>query len=259
MLLAGHFVECWRHPLEIYMSDAFLTPAPGAKAAKLCGILAIVFALTCVGFPIAIVLGIVALVQQAKAKRLAKAEPQTYLPVPATGLVTGIIGLVLPVLMLPLVGIVSAIAIPALLGQRERAREMAVQAMVEAARKQAEVIVADLHAKAPGQVPSQDAVIQALSRDPGIQAFKNPYNPSAPAFKRGREGVPGTVTVYPDMEEVDGVTTWSIKFRGIIRRGGQEHPIEAEVITHTQEKVHGRTEDGWEVVQPPVEPAPQKD
>ena len=44
MLLAGHFVECWRHPLEIYMSNAFLTPAPGAKTAKLYGILAIVFA-----------------------------------------------------------------------------------------------------------------------------------------------------------------------------------------------------------------------
>ncbi len=246
-------MECWRQPLEIDMSDAFLTPAPGAKAAKLCGILAIVFALTCVGFPVAIVLGIVALVQQAKAKRLAKAEPQTYLPVPVTGLVTGIIGLVLPLLMLPLVGIVSAIAIPAFLGQRDRAREVAVQTMVEAARRQAEVIVTELHARAPGQVPSQDAVIQALSRDPGILAFKNPYTPSAPAFKRGKEGLLGTVTVYPDMEEVGGVTTWSIKFRGTARRGGQDHLIEAEVITHTQEKVHGRTEDGWEVVNPPAE------
>ncbi|MFN7959056.1 MAG: hypothetical protein U0P46_12140 [Holophagaceae bacterium] len=235
------------------MSDAFLTPAPGAKAAKLCGILAIVFALTCVGFPVAIVLGIVALVQQAKAKRFAKAEPETYLPVPATGLVTGILGLVLPVLMLPFVGIVSAIAIPAFLGQRERAREVAVQAMVEAARQRTELIVAEQHAKAPGQIPSQDAVIQALSRDAGILAFKNPYSPATPAFKRGKEAVLGTVTVYPDVEEVGGVTTWSIKFRGTVRRGGQERPIEAEVITHTQEKVHGRTEDGWEVVQPPAE------
>lgn len=236
------------------MSDAFLTPAPGAKAAKLCGILAIVFALTCVGFPIAIILGIVALVQQAKAKRLAKAQPETYLPVPATGLVTGIIGLVLPVLMLPFIGIVSAIAIPALLGQRERARELAVQAMVDAARRQTEILVAEQHAKAPGQVPSQDAVIQALAKDPGLQAFKNPVTPGAPAFKRGKEGPFGTVMIYPDVEEVGGVTTWSIKFRAVVRRGGQERPIEAEVITHTQEKVHGRTEDGWEVVQPPAEP-----
>jgi len=74
------------------MSDAFLMPAPGAKAAKVCGILAIIFALTCVGFPIAIILGIVALVQQAKAKRLAKVQPDVYAPVSATGMVTGIIG-----------------------------------------------------------------------------------------------------------------------------------------------------------------------
>ncbi|MBK9797077.1 MAG: DUF4190 domain-containing protein [Holophagaceae bacterium] len=235
------------------MSDAFPRPAPGAKAAKICGILAILCALTCIGFPIAILLGIVALVQQAKAKRLAKAEPQSYLPVPATGLVTGIIGLVLPVVMLPFVGIVGAIAIPALLSQRERAREVAVQAMVEAAQRKAELIVADLHAKAPGQIPSQDGVIQALSGDPGILAFRNPYNPSAPAFKRGKEGGLGTVTVHPDMEEVGGVTTWSIKFRGTLRHGGQERLIEAEVITHTQEKVQGRTEDGWEVVHPPTE------
>ena len=189
------------------MSEASLIQAPGAKAAKTCGILAIVFALTCVGFPIAIVLGIVALVQQAKAKRLAKADPQTFLPVPATGLVTGIIGLVLPVVMLPFVGIVSAIAIPALLSQRERAREIAVQANLEAARRQAEATVLDINTKTPNQTPSQDAIIQALSRDPLIQGLKNPMTPSAPAFQRGRSGPLGTVMVYADQEQQGGVTT----------------------------------------------------
>ncbi len=235
------------------MSDAFLTPAPGAKAAKLCGILAIVSALTCVGIPIAIILGIVALVQQAKAKRLAKAQPGTYLPVSATGLVTGIIGLVVSGVMLPVTFIAAAVAIPAYSAFNERAKEAKVQAMVDAARRQAELIVAEQHAKAPGQVPSQDAVIQALAKAPTLQAFKNPVTPGAPPFQRGKEGPLGTVMIYSDVEEVGGVTTWSIKFRAVVRRGGQERPIEAEVITHTQEKVHGRTEDGWEVVQPPAE------
>ncbi len=239
------------------MSDAFLTPAPGAKAAKVCGILAIVFALTCAGIPVAIVLGIVALVQQGKAKRLAKAEPGVYEPVPATGLVTGIIGLVLPVLMLPFVGIVSAIAIPALLSQRERAREVAVKSNVETARMQAEAALQAIQTKAPGQVPSQDAVIQALAVDPLVQSLKNPVTPSAPAFQRGTSAGPlGTVMVYADQEEEGGVTTWSIKFRAVVRRGGQDRVIQAEVITHTQEQVQGRTEDGWDVVQPPVEPPP---
>lgn len=238
------------------MSEAFLTPAPGAKAAKVCGILAIVFALTCVGVPVAIVLGIVALVQHSKAKRLAKAQPEAYLPVPGTGLVTGIIGLVLPVLMVPVVGIVSAIAIPAFLGQRERAREVAVRSNLEKAKAQAEAALQAMHTRNPGQVPSQDAIIQALSTDPALQALKNPITPTAPAFQRGKAGALGTVMVYPDQEAAGGVTTWSIQFRAQVRRGGQERILQDELITHTQEHVQGRTEDGWDVVQTPAEPPP---
>jgi type II secretory pathway pseudopilin PulG len=239
------------------MSDEFLTPAPGAQAAKVCGILAIVFALTCVGFPIAIVLGIVALVQHGKAKRLAKAQPEIYEPVPATGMVTGIIGLVLPVVMLPFVGIGSAIAIPALLGQRERAREGAVQSNLDLARTQAEMALQDIRTKAPGQVPSQDAIIQALSRDPLVQSLKNPITPSAPALQRGTSGALGTVMVYPDHHQEGGVTTWSIQFRAAVRRSGQDQILQGEVITRTQQ-VQERTENGWEVVPPPAEvPAPQ--
>lgn len=240
------------------MSETQLIPAPGAKAAKVCGILAIVSALTCVGIPVAIVLGIVALVQHGKAKRLAKAEPQAYLPVRATGMVTGIIGLVLPVLLVPMAGIVSAIALPALLGQRERAREIAVQANLNAARRQAEAELLSIHARAPRQIPSQDAILRALATDPVLQSLRNPITPSAPAFQRGTTGLPGTVMVYGHQDQVGGVTTWTLQFRAVVRRGGQERTLQGEVITHTQEHVQGRSEDGWEVVQPPAEPtAPQ--
>lgn len=206
----------------------------------------------------AIILGIVALVQHAKAKRLAKAEPQLYAPVPATGFVTGLIGLVLPVVMLPVVGIVSAIAIPALLVQRERAREALVQANLEAARQRAEAEVLALQAKAPGQVPAQEAILRAVLADPLLLSLKNPITSTAPAIQRGTTGPLGTVMVYPHQEQEGGVTTWSIQLRATARRGGQEREFRGEVITHTQEHVQGRTEDGWEVVQPPAEPpAPQ--
>ncbi|HET8901576.1 MAG TPA: hypothetical protein VFM84_06535, partial [Holophagaceae bacterium] len=102
-----------------------LSPAPGARGAKLCGIWSIIAAVTCVGIPVGIVLAIIALVQQAKANRLAKENPDLYERPAATGLVTGIIGLAMPVLMLPFIGIASAIAIPALLSQRARARDKA--------------------------------------------------------------------------------------------------------------------------------------
>ncbi|WLT32054.1 hypothetical protein [Geothrix sp. PMB-07] len=246
------------------MSDPYLSqapggliPAPGAKAAKVCGILAIVLALTCAGIPIAIILGIVALVQQGKAKRLAKAQPEVYAPVSATGLVTGIIGLVLPVLMIPFVGIVSAVAIPALLVQRERAREVAVQSNLNVARARAEAALQAIHAKAPGQVPSQDAIIQALAQDPLVQALKNPLTPGAPALQRGTTGPLGTVMVFSDQEQEGGVTTWTLQFRATVKLAGQEKILQEELVTHTQEQVQGRTEDGWEVVQPaPEAPAP---
>ena len=234
-------------------------PAPGAKAAKVCGILAIVFALTCLGFPIAIGLGIVALVQHGKAKRLAKAQPELYEPVPASGMVTGIIGLVLPVVMLPFVGIVSAIAIPAFLGQRERAREVAVRSNLEAARGLAEGTVLDLRTQGPGRMPSQDAVIRTLAADPLIPSLKNPITPSAPAFQRGTSGPLGTVMVYADQVEEGGVTTWSIQFRAAVGRAGQQRMLQGEVITHIQEPLQKPAEDGSPLVQPPAEPQPSSE
>ncbi|MCM2249319.1 MAG: DUF4190 domain-containing protein [Geothrix sp.] len=252
------------------MSDALptspLLPAPGAKAAKVCGILAIVFAFTCVGIPLAIVLGIVALVQQGKAKRLAKADPQVYAPVPATGLVTGIIGLVLPVLMLPILGIGAALSMPALLSTREHARAMAVQHNLDRAQAKAEAAVSAWQIQNPGQPPSQEAIIntqsaiiKALLKEPELLALKNPMDPKAPAVAAGQAGALGTTMIFADREEEGGVITWSIKLQARVRRGGAEKTFEREVVIHTQEQVHGRTEDGWEVVNPPVEaPAPQR-
>lgn len=241
------------------MSASTLPQAPGAGAAKVCGILAIIFALTCVGIPVAIILGIVALVQQAKAKRLAKADPQDYAPVPATGLVTGIIGLVLPVLMLPILGIAAALSMPALLSSREHVRAMAVQHNLDLAQAKAEAAVSAWQTRNPGQPTPLDATIQALLKEPELLALKNPMDPKAPAVAAGRAGALGTTMIFADREEEGGVTTWSIKLQARVRRGGAEKVLERQVITHAQEQVHGRTEDGWEVVNPPVEaPAPQR-
>ncbi|WP_243317776.1 DUF4190 domain-containing protein [Geothrix paludis] len=238
------------------MSDAFptsaLVPAPGAQAAKVCGILSIIFALTCVGLPVALILGIVALVQQAKAKRLAKADPQSYAPVPSTGLVTGIIGLVLAALMLPVMGIVSAFAIPTVMLQRELAREAAVQHNLDRARAKADAAVLAWQARNPSQPVLQDTLIRDLLRDPELAVLKNPFDPQSPAFLGGETGPGGAVMIHPDRSEEGGVTTWSVKFRAEIPRRNEQRVLTAEVVTHTQEQVQGRTEDGWEVVNPPA-------
>ncbi len=156
-----------------------LIEAPGAKGSRICGILAIVASLTCIGIPVGIILAIVALVQQAKAKRLARENPESYRVPTSSGLVLGIIGLVMPVLMLPFVGIVSAVAIPALLGQRTRAREKAVVMTLNTMLPD----LANRYGRAletgaePGVIKAD--LEQTLLTSPNL---KNPYNPGGPAF-----------------------------------------------------------------------------
>ena len=107
-------------------------PAPGAQASRTCGIVGIVsgiiLAPICVGFVAAIVLGIIAIVQSAKAKRLAAENPEDFARPTSSGLVMGIISVALPVVLIP---VIFAIAAPALLGQRERVRSREVVANLD--------------------------------------------------------------------------------------------------------------------------------
>ena len=165
-----------------------LSPAPGARAAKLCGIWSIVASCTCVGLPIGIVLAIIALVQNAKAKRLAAENPDFYAQPGGTGMILGIIGLVMPVVMLPFIGIVSAIMIPALLSQRARARDKsAIETMVGRTGDLVGQFDKLSEAKTPpDQIPSAlEAYLQQKATD------KNPWSPVEPACRTHIEVVTG--------------------------------------------------------------------
>jgi hypothetical protein len=190
-----------------------LPEAPGARAARICGILAIVLALTCLGIPVALVLGIVALVQHSKAKRLARAEPLRWGPVSSTGLVTGIIGLVIPVLMLPVTGIVAAIAIPALLGQRERARNHLLEAQWKQVQVRADAVVKELWTADRGHPPTGEEVIDQLLADPVLGAMRNAADPGQPVLMRGTAPVRGAIALSPEREEDEQGTTWSVCLR----------------------------------------------
>jgi hypothetical protein len=156
-----------------------LPEAPGAKAARTCGLLSIVFAVTCIGIPVTIVLGIIALVQQARAKRLASEFPQEYRMPTASGLVMGIVGLVLPFLLLPFVGILSAIAIPAFLSQKGRAINAEITSNLT---HQMEVLTAEY--QKGKEVGLDQSTIQA-SMEQILQGAQehNPADPQAPAFR----------------------------------------------------------------------------
>lgn len=157
-----------------------LTEAPGERAARICGILSIIFAITCVGIPVAIVLGIIALVQQAKAKRLARDFPEEYRVPAGSGLALGIIGLVLPVLMLPFVGIVSAIAIPALLAQRGRAVSKVLSATLAARMDELTME----YGKGMEVGLDQPAIHAALEQAVQASTERNPVDPATPAFRQ---------------------------------------------------------------------------
>ncbi|WP_243322819.1 hypothetical protein [Geothrix sp. SG200] len=159
------------------MSASNLPQAPGASTAKTTGILSIVLGVLCL--PVGLVLAIVALVQHNKAKSAFAAAPGAYEPVGNVGLVTAIIGLVLPVL-LAIIGIIAAIAIPALLGQRGRARDKAAMAALTGtlwnltAEYDRQV---EAHAP-PSAIPG---ALEAKLKDLGREA-RNPWNPAAPPF-----------------------------------------------------------------------------
>ena len=161
-------------------------PAPGAQAAKVCGILSIPLGFLC--FPVGIGLAIVALVQQAKANRLASESPDLYGRPSATGMVTALIGLALaPILVI--IGIISAIAIPALLSQRARARD---KAAMDTMIGRTGDLVAKYDALREAHTP--DAQIPA-----GLEALlakanatdQNPWTPGSPACRVHIEVVTG--------------------------------------------------------------------
>lgn len=170
-------------------SPLVLEPAPGARAAKLCGIWAIVAGITCVGLPIAIVLAIVALVKQAKASRLAKEDPGLYEKPSATGLVLGILGLVMPIVMIPFIGIVSAIAIPAMLSQRARARDKA--AMMNMVGRTGDLVGQWDKQREQNTPPEQIAPALEAYLKASTAADTNPWNAAAPAYSYQIEVVSG--------------------------------------------------------------------
>jgi len=203
-----------------------LEEAPGYKGAKICGILSIVFALTCVGFPVAIVLGIVALVKQGKAKRLAREYPETYRMPPAGAMITGLVGLGLVVVSIPTMGIAAAIAIPAVLKQHERAQGQVVRQNLQNVRMQAEQLLLETG------TASAEELAQALLGHPSMAELKNPYDATVPAIEMAEmPGRNGTIAVWPATETAeDGTVTTKLLMQVNILENGTATPLTEEVV-----------------------------
>lgn len=96
-------------PYQPPASPVFPHEPPGAKASRVLGVAAIILAFTCLGAPLALVLGIAGAVLAARATRVAREQPDAYQPPPGIGFVTSIIGSTL--------GVVSCFALVVVLGK----------------------------------------------------------------------------------------------------------------------------------------------
>jgi hypothetical protein len=182
-----------------------LQEAPGYKGAKICGILSICFALTCIGCPVAIVLGIVALVKNGTAKRMAREAPATYRTPPAGALAMGIVGLVLGIFALPTLGIGASVTIPILLAKRDQARAAVLQQNISTVKARAEELVLEARSKNPEQLQEPDQVIQSLLNDPALAQMKNPFDPKAPAMESAENpSQDGTIALWPTRNQNEG-------------------------------------------------------
>ena len=115
-------------------------------------------------------------------------------------------------LVLAIIGIISAIAIPALLGQRESARQKATTAAASAIK--AELVVWAEQTRKGGGTPTATAAVSAVMAMPQytFPAVKNAYTPTASPYKAAAAGANGEVglvagsTASPDGQSYGSVT-----------------------------------------------------
>lgn len=207
-----------------------MEPAPGAKTASTCGILGLVLAIPC--FPIGIVLAIVALVQHSKAKKAEAAEPRRYLPVPSTGFVTAIIALIIAPI-LAIIGIISAIAIPAMLGQRQRAQERMVQSQVMILKSEIYQEAERIHMD-KGRKATPDEVIDVVLA--AKVAERNPYareSGRSPFIRAERPEALGEIALSGRASWFDPKLGWEVPavvIRWKVRNSGGEDERE-EIVS----------------------------
>lgn len=207
--------------------------APGAKASFHCGLWALITAVFC--FPVSIVLSIIAIVKNSKAKRLARENVSSFEKPGSSGMIMGITALIITFLLW-IVGIMAAVSIPAILGQRERARSRAVQSMVmdvsgEIARINDTQREID-HSTAADPFKVVHTVLEMPQfRSP---AAKNPYGGASSPYAEGMNpGADGQITLEPVTgHSLPGgsVPVPAVIIRAQYRMGGETKKMEKVVV-----------------------------
>ncbi len=215
-----------------------LPQPPGARASFHLGLWSLLSNLLLL-LPVSIGLGIAAIVTNRRAAHRAEAAPGTYQKPASTGLILGIVGLCIAPVMLVFLGIISAIAIPALLGQRGRARDKAVvQNLLGTLPDLMKVHDKGSERNAPPDQVHQelDATLQTLAN-----GSRNPWNQAQPAFEHRIqvcEGLtPEGVREAAEARATDrGTAVFVIQFRTTVQAPGY-----LAGAVRTQMPINGRT------------------
>jgi prepilin-type N-terminal cleavage/methylation domain-containing protein len=131
-------------------------------------------------------------------------------------------------LVLAIIGIISAVAIPALLGQREKAKIRATQGLMNAASAE---IQSAVNLMTTGSVqPTAAIVVSAVMKASNLKAAKNPYGGTTTYSNAapGALGVVGLVANAAYVDPITGATHQIVKIQGAYKSNG---------ATYTQSKI----------------------
>jgi len=123
-------------------------------------------------------------------------------------------------LVLAIIGIISAIAIPALLGQRERAKAKAVQANVN--NIAGECVRVNDTSKEAGTVLAATAIVNSVLSLPNfmLPVAKNPYNGGTVAYASSGTTTGQVVCVGSAVQDVTGSSYSAVVITGYYLLGG---------------------------------------
>ena len=125
-------------------------------------------------------------------------------------------------LVLAIIGIISSIAIPALLGQRARARAKAVESMVTVICAECARVSDDLREDGQNLLASQVASSVLTLSNYQYPAATNPYGGTVTPYVIGAPTRPGEVGLRPSSVYTDPVTGQICKV--IVVQGNYEDP-----------------------------------
>ena len=157
--------------------------------------------------------------------------------------------------MLPVAGIAAAVAIPALLGQRARAREVVLETQWRQVQARTEAVALELWSGGRTRPVTGEEVIARLLADPELASLRNTTDPKLPLLVRGVNPGPGAIALSPDRDEDGKGSSWSVRMRGRFGFGASAAFRDEKVqVSFVAREVPQDAAEGWRSEPQPPSP-----